>query len=115
MMDFATNILPATMQAAQMATQMGLPFNVKRYIIRLAEELDLVEWASEMFDDPEFKQRLHLMQQMGPQNPGKVSTGDTIQNSGFSGARPIRSEQTERREFAQDTAGEAQSMGQGVQ
>jgi hypothetical protein len=114
MMEFATAILPAAIQAMQLSMSVGQPFNIKRYITRLAEELDMAEWAAEIFDDPEFQQKLKVMQDMGPQNPGKVGIGGTIQNEQSPIIRPMKSEQTQNRQFAQETAGEAQGMYQGV-
>lgn len=114
MAEFATNIIPMAMQAVQMATQMGIPFNIQRYVTRIAEELDMAEWVAEIFDDPEFAQKRKMLLEMGPQNPGKAG-GDKQTTGGFSiTARPMKSEKTERREFAQETAGDAQSINQGV-
>lgn len=114
MSEFATNIIPMAMQAAQIATQMGVPFNVQRYITRIAEELDMAEWVAEIFDDPEFQQKRKMMLEMGPQNPGKAGGGGQTTGGLSVTARPMKSEKTEKHEFAQETAGEAQSMSQGV-
>lgn len=114
MLQFAANIIPVSAQAAQIFTSIGVPFNVQRYITRIAEEFDMAEWAAEVFDDPEFKQKLAIMRQMGPQNPGKPGVEGILQNAGFPTAPPMRSERTENRQFAQETAGEAQQMIAGV-
>lgn len=116
MMEFATNILPAAVQAMQLAMSVGQPFNLARYITRIAEELDMGEWVTEIFDDPEFQQKVQFMRENGPQNPGKAGggMGGVIQNGGFASQRPIKSEKTENREFSQETAGEAQSTFNGV-
>lgn len=114
MMEFATAILPAAVQAMQLSMSVGQPFNLKRYITRMAEELDMAEWAAEIFDDPEFQQKLDIMKEMGPQNPGKVGIQGVIQNEQSPIVRPMKSERTQNRQFAQSTAGEAQGIYQGV-
>jgi hypothetical protein len=117
MMEFSTNILPAAAMALQAMTQMKVPFNIQRYITRLAEELDMGEWIPEIFDDPEFKQRLEMIRRDGPQDAGKanpLTSKGVAQQGGSPVTRPIKSDKTERRQFAQQTAGEAQSQFQGV-
>jgi len=69
-MDFMTQLLPATMQTALMAQQMGQPFNLQVAITKLAEDLDIADWFDEVFNDPEFLNRMMLVHQMGMMSPG---------------------------------------------
>jgi len=64
-LDFAVKILPASAQAAQTMMMMGIPFNVKSFILRMAKEAGM-SWMDEVFFDPEFQMRMMQMMMMGP-------------------------------------------------
>lgn len=115
--EFCTNVIPSAVQAAMMCLQMGQPFNLQRYLTNIAEELGIGVEMQEIFDDPEFEQRLQIYMALGPQNPGKVkgSSSEGIeQNQGFPGKRTILTPGQEANQSAQQTAAESQSANQGV-
>ena len=64
--DFGIKILPAAASAAQVMMILGIPFNVKTYILRLATEVGF-KWMDEVFYDPEFQMQMQAMMMMGPQ------------------------------------------------
>lgn len=68
-MDFAVKIMPAALQTGQVAQLMGLPFNVKVYVERLAK-LRGIDWMDEVWFDPEFQTRMLQIQMMGPSPQG---------------------------------------------
>lgn len=91
-MDFAVKIMPAAMQTAQAAMAIGLPFNVKTYVERLAKTRG-IEWMDEVWFDPEFQARTQQVMLSGPSpqgsqgavqqgNPGQVQNplAATLQN-----------------------------------
>lgn len=67
-MDFAVKILPAAAMAAQTCFQMGIAFSFPRFVIRMAKEVGIT-WLDEVFQDPEFQQRMAMQMMAGPQ-PG---------------------------------------------
>jgi len=97
--EFATNIIPAAATTAQVMLQMGVPFNLQKYLTRMAEELEIGEWVQDLFDDPEFEQRIQLMVALGPQNQGKgqVNSPEAInQNGGYPLQRNVMSQAPDR-------------------
>lgn len=108
---FATNTVPAAAMAAQVCMQQGIAFNLQRFLTNLAEELDINDVMVEVFNDPEFQQRLEIMLQMGPQNQGKASMNPTAvsQQGGFPMGRSVKSPGQENRSMSQETAGISQS------
>lgn len=115
--EFATNLLPGIMAAAQMATQMGVQFNVQKAITDLVDQLDIADEIQDWFVDPEFEQRIQLMMTMGPQDSGKaqpVSGQGVRQNGGYPGAKKMAGSQTEMRQNVQTGANAGQSANQGA-
>ena len=112
MTEFATSILPAVTQAAMVSMQMGVPFNIQRCLTQLAEAQGLTQDVQSWFDDPEFNQKMQIMMQMGPQNPGKAGGGG--QQNGGSGQgfsstpRLAQSQQQQTNMDQQVMGGEAQ-------
>lgn len=91
MMEFATNILPAAAQAAQVSMQMGTPFNFPRFVIGIAEELGMGDWVAEIFNDEQYMQKMEIMLQQGPQNPGKSGVSpQAIQSNGIKPRTPTQ-------------------------
>lgn len=85
MIEFAKSVMPALMQTAQVAAQAGIEFNVQRAISDVAMKIGIMDEVHDWFNDPEFQQRMNLMQMMGPQGPMKASVnsmGAIIQNGG---------------------------------
>jgi len=111
MTEFAVSVMPSVMQAAMVAMQMGVPFNVQRCLTQLAEAQGLTQDVQAWFDDPEFNQKMMIMMKMGPQNPGKAGGGQNQQgNGGGFGSTPklAQSNQQQVNMDQQETAGEAQ-------
>lgn len=112
-MEFGTNILPAAVNAAMMMMQIGMPFNLQRYLTRIAEEMGIGDWVQDMFDDPEFQQKLQLYMAIGPKNAGP-SIGGMQPNQPNPMARPVMTPGQEANQFAQEGAAEGQAATQGV-
>jgi hypothetical protein len=110
MTEFAVNILPSVTQAAMVAMQMGVAFNLQRCLTDLAEQQGLTQDVQGWFDDPEFQQKMNIMMQMGPQNPGKGGGQQQPgQNKGVSTTPKMSTSQGQQDNMdAQTTAGEAQ-------
>ncbi len=112
LVEFATNLMPAMMNAAMIATQMGVEFNIRKAITDLANELGIIEDVQDWFDDPEFEQKMMMVMKAGPQDAGKagqISSGGVMQNNGNPMARNIMTPGQEQNQGAQVIAGEAQS------
>ena len=118
-LEFGTNILPAAGNTAMMMMQLGQPFNIQRFLTRMAMELGIGDWVQDLFNDPEFQQKLELYMLKGPQNSGKAGGGGgpamgSQPNQPNPMARPIATAGQEANQFAQNTAAESQSANQGV-
>lgn len=109
--EFYTNEIPAIFNSAQIAMQLGIPFNVPRALMQLAEEKGIEDLMLEIFEDPTFQQRMQWFAQQGPKNAGKgqASMGAIQQNGGLASARPIATPQQDFNQNAQQAAGVAQS------
>ena len=115
--EFGTNILPAAANTAMILMQIGVPFNLQRYLTRIGEEMGVGEWVLDLFDDPEFQQKMQIYMSMGPQNAGKASentNAGVTQNQGFPGKRTIMTPGQEQNQNAQMTAADSQSANYGV-
>jgi hypothetical protein len=115
MTEFATQVLPNVTNSANIAFQMGVPFNLQRCLTDLAEQMGLTTDVMPWFDDPEFNQRMNLRLQLGPQNQGKDGSGggQAMQNGGFGGGQ-VNSPVQQFNQDAQAGANSAQSsMGGG--
>lgn len=85
-MDFAVKIMPAALQAAEAAFRMGLPFNVKVYVERLARTRGIT-WMDEVWFDPEFQFRIQQMMLAGPSPVG--SQGAAQQGNPANAQNPL--------------------------
>ena len=115
--EFAVNLVPNLMNAAMVAMQMGLQFNVQKAITELAKELDISEYVDEWFVDPNFQQRLALFMSMGPQNAGKAGQSgmtNTTQNGSFPITRNVMTPNQEFNQNAQMGSAPSQAATQGV-
>ena len=63
---FATQIMPAVMTAAQVAMGLGIPLNAVELMIRMGRDMGL-EDLDEIIYDPQFQQQMMMQQAMGPQ------------------------------------------------
>lgn len=109
---FATNTVPAAAMAAQVCMQMGVKFNLQRFLTRVSEELDIDDLMVDVFDDPEFQERLEIMVQMGQGSPGKANAMNpqaVSQEKGSPMRQKVQSPMQENRSASQQTAGAAQS------
>jgi hypothetical protein len=110
--EYAQNVLPSLAMTAQVLTQMGIEFNIKRAATMIAEELDISDITVEMFNDPEFQQRLEKMLEMGPQDQGKANAMNpraVSTQGGFPMSRNVQTPKQESRGKAQESAGISQS------
>ena len=117
--EFGTKVVPSIIMSAMTAMQMGLPFNVQRALTDLAEEQGILEEVYDWLYDPEFMQRMAIMQAMGPQNQGKAGSGGTspagvLQNGGNPLMPNIPNMAKEERQNQQQGANDMQSNIQGV-
>jgi hypothetical protein len=86
---FASKVLPAAAAAAQVCTQMGVPFSFSKFAIRMGKELDL-DWLDEVFYDPEFQMQMAELLARSPQiknSKGMMSGAPISPGSGAVGLR----------------------------
>ena len=116
--EFCTNIIPGAAAAALAMMQMGQQFNLNRYLTQIAFELGISDVVEDLFNDPEWQQKMEIMMMLGPQNPGKAGSGSSVagaqQNKGNPMARPIATPGQEFNQQSQETAALAQSVNQGA-
>lgn len=117
-MEFLINIIPSVLNSAMVAMQMGIPFNVQTALTITAEELEIGEWAQELFYDPDFQQKLMMYMAIGGvSQAGKgtpITTEGIMQQGGFPGKQKIGTSAQEFRQQAQEGANMRQSMNQGM-
>ena len=115
MTEFAVSILPSVVNSAMISMQIGVPFNLQRCLTDLAEQQGLTQDIQGWFNDPEFEQKMKVMMQMGPQNPGKAGgQQQSGQNNNVPTTPKISSSQGQQdNRDAQVTAGEAQQTSRG--
>jgi hypothetical protein len=77
-MDFAVKILPAATQAAQTMLMMGIPFDVKMFIMNMARDRG-IEWMDEVWYDPMFQMKMAMQMMQSPQPEG--SKGEARPNA----------------------------------
>ena len=115
-LEFATNLVPALMNSAMIAMQMGVPFNVQRAITKLADQLDISEHVQDWFEDPEFEEKMAAYSALGPKDSGKASMNTNegvMQNKGFPEKRNIMDPSQQFNRDAQRGSSEAQSTNYG--
>jgi hypothetical protein len=110
MTEFAVNIMPGIVNAANIAMTMGIPFNVQRCLTDLAEQQGLTADVMAWFDDPQFMQRMNMRLQLGPQNQGKSGGGEVAQNGSVGGGATASPEQ----QFNQDAQAGANAAQSGM-
>lgn len=115
--EFNTNVVPAIMAAAYQAMQMGIPYNVPRALMQIAEEMGIENSMSEIFEDPTFQKRMQLFMEMGPKDAGKgqiLSPKGISQQGGFPMKHNILTPGQEFNQQSQELAGIGQSTFGGV-
>ena len=112
---FATNVVPAGATTAQICSQLGIPFNLQKHLCGVAEELDILDWYTDAFDDPKFQERLKIMAQFDAGKAQVITPQGIAQNSGFPMARgmPGAPNSGASGENAQAGANESQSVMKG--
>lgn len=111
--DFSTRVIPAVLNSAMVSQQMGMKFNAQVLIEKLAEDLDIGEYMAEVFEDPQFYERLAIKSMIGPEANGKTeeNPAPAFMQNGQPGqvmgeaATPGQ----EANQFAQETAAQAQA------
>lgn len=86
---FCTNVIPSAVAASMQMTQMGVKFNLPAYLTRIAEEMEIGDWVQDLFEDPEWEARIEHMMMAGPQNMGKVKTGQSPSGPMQNGQSPM--------------------------
>lgn len=110
--EFGVNLLPAIMNSAMIALQMGMRFNPKKALTDIANEQGILEQVQDWFDDPEFERKMAMVMAKGPQNAGKagmITSGAIAQNDGFPETRNVLTPGQEFNQNAQMGAAEDQS------
>lgn len=111
--EFATNILPSLAVTAQQTMTMGVPFNLQKTAILIATEMGIGDWVTEIFNDPEYEDKLMLMTLLGPKGSSTKGNPLTpqgiIQNGGNPLQRTIATPEQEFNQQAQEGAAMAQS------
>ena len=82
--DFGVRILPTAVNAAVMASQVGIPFNLPVYLRKMAEAAG-IEWLDEVFFDPNFQKRMQFILMNSPQfgsSTGQLSKPGSNVNTG---------------------------------
>lgn len=111
---FTTQVVPQAFQALMVSMQAGQPFNLQRYLTRVAEDMGILSVTDDIFSDPDFQARMQwYASTVGKKNkkagasPGGM---DTTQNGAFPvGGTPMPGPTTQFNQQQQATAGEAQS------
>ena len=115
--EFTVNIIPGAAQTALAMMQTGQQFNITRYLTQIAFEMGIQDIVEDIFVDPEWQQKMEIMMQLGPQNPGKAG-GNSVegakQNKGNPMARPITTPGQDFNQQSQEGANQSQSVNQGV-
>jgi hypothetical protein len=114
--DFCTNIVPGAATTAATLAQIGQQFHIEAYLYAVAVNMGIEDVVQDMFDDPNWMQKLQIMEMLGPKgskaNPsGPVSMAGVRQNGGNPMARPVATAATENNQSAQEGANYAQSQG----
>lgn len=75
---FCQQVMPAVMTAAQVAMAMGIPFDAKALLIRMAKDMG-IEWLDEVLYDPQFQMQMMQQMAMGPQAQGSKGQAEQQQ------------------------------------
>lgn len=118
-MEFTVNVIPAILNSAMVAMQMGVPFNVQSALTMVAEELEIGEWLQEIFHDPQYQEKLMTYMTLGgvQQGLGKgtpITQEGIMQQGGYPGKQLFETPIQEFRQQAQEGANMQQSLIQGL-
>ena len=80
-MEFAVKILPAAMQAAMVAMQLGIPFSARTFIEKMARDRG-IDWIDQVFLDPETQMQTAALMMRGPQAEGSQGVPGGAQQAG---------------------------------
>ena len=81
-MEFTVNVVPAILNSAMIAMQMGVPFNVQSALTMVAKELEIGEWLQEIFHDPQYQEKLMMYMTLGGVQQG-LGKGTPITQEGI--------------------------------
>ena len=106
--------IPAGVNAAMMMQQMGVPFNLPRYLMQAAEEMGIADLMNEVFDDPTFQARLKLVADQAGLDPGKAGKASggmagVMQNNALPSNVPVNDPSQDFNQQAQMGAAQSQS------
>jgi hypothetical protein len=87
---FSQQVLPGVTAAAQAMQGIGIPFNARGYLIRMARDAG-IDWLQEVLMDPQFAQEYAMRSAMGPQPDGNTQAVEskTQQGQPNAGANPM--------------------------
>jgi len=83
--DFMSRTMPSTVQSGVQMMQVGIPFNISRALMDVADKAGILEEIADWFDDPDYQRKMQLMQMLGPQGEmkaGMASPNAIAQNGG---------------------------------
>jgi len=111
---FTVQTIPAGVNAAMMMQQMGVPFNLPRYLMQAAEEMGIADLMNEVFDDPTFQARLKLVADQAGLDPGKAGKASggmagVMQNNALPSNVPVNDPSQDFNQQAQMGAAQSQS------
>jgi len=115
---FTVQTIPAGVNAAMMMQQMGVPFNLPRYLMQAAEEMGIADLMNEVFTDPTFQARLKLVADQAGLDPGKAGKqsggggggmAGVMQNGALPSNTPVNSPSQDFNQQAQMGAAQSQS------
>ncbi|TSA57592.1 hypothetical protein D4R42_01280 [bacterium] len=111
---FTVQTIPAGVNAAMMMQQMGVPFNLPRYLMQAAEEMGIADLMNEVFTDPTFQARLKLVSEQAGLDPGKAGKqsggmAGVMQNGALPSNVPVNSPSQDFNQQAQMGAAQSQS------
>lgn len=114
-LEFGSQILPMAFQSAQIAAQLGIPFNVQVFIENMARDRG-IEWFHEIWYDPMFQQKRAAIAASGPQPQGGSSGSQTQQPNDLlrllQKGTPSMSKQTSPFQDMMSTAQDGANVGQ---
>jgi hypothetical protein len=113
--EFTINVIPAGVNSAMIMQQMGVEFNLPKYLTNAAEEMGIADLVAGIFNDPDFQKKMQMMMQQAGLDPGKAgkasgaSPAGALQNNGNAQAVPINTPEQDFNQQAQAGANQAQS------
>lgn len=122
-MAFAQQVVPAAATAAQIFMQLGQPFDVLAFLMRMAKDMGIT-WLDEVLYSPQLQQQLLMQQMAGPQDQGKAQGAPAQPNANLAPAMlqngqpgqvqaPPPNPMMQQRQQAQEGANDSQQLVKG--